>query len=449
MIAWSVQVLSRPLALGLVICGLSAACAQAQAQAQDASAKPGWRPTFTASVPSDRMKAAYPKGATQTGKAALDCVAGAGGRLLDCKVALEDPPGQGFGAAALSVVSYERIKPTDDSGASVVGRPLRTYLQFFAPGDANPDWVRKPTNQDIANVFPRKALKDGVEGKAVIGCEVTVEGFMQNCKVLSETPKDYDFGAAGLQIMPQLRMTPMMRGGKPVAGGAVQIPINWATPDQGSHFNSTPVVLDPPWIRVPTQSAVDAAWPKAAAGTPSGQAALRCFLGKTGQLRSCEVISETPRGKGFGRAAQDLSKLFQVSVAPDDKGLRDYRVDIPFRFRDPSLPVTRKLTKPRWIATLTPEGMALIYPEAALKAKVMSGKASATCIVTAEGTLSACEAAGEVPAGLDFGAAAIKAASAMRMNPWTKEGDSLDGLKVTVPFQFSFADDAPAGPATP
>jgi TonB family protein len=241
----------------------------------------------------------------------------------------------------------------------------------------------------------------------------------------------------------------MIRGGKATPGGEVSIPIIWSEPASMSTLASTPVVLDPPWMRVPTQAEVNAAWPKGATGVQSGQAALRCVLTRTGQLRSCDVISEAPRGKGFGRAALDLSKRFQVNVAPDDKGLRDYRVDLPFRFRDPSLPDNRKLAKPRWVATLTPEGMAVIYPEAAIKAKVLSGRASATCIVTAEGKLGACQAVGESPAGLDFGAAAIQAASVMRMNPWTKEGDTLDGLAITVPFQFSFADDAPAAPAKP
>ena len=437
--------LSRPLVLGLLIAGLSAS----SALAEDDDAQTGWRPQFTASVPADKMKAAFPKGATESGQAALDCVAATGGKLVDCKVAKEEPAGQGFGAAALSVVGYERIKPKDSDGASVVGRPVRTHFSFLAPGDANPNWLRKPTAQDIANVFPKKALADGVGGRAVIGCDVTVEGFLQNCKVLSESPKDYAFGAAGLQITPQLRMTPMMRGGKPVPGGTVNIPINWGAPNPGSDFNSTPVVLDPPWTRVPTQAELNAAWPKSAAGASHAQVALRCVLIRTGQQRSCNVISEEPRGKGFGRAAQDLSKLFQVNVDPTDKKLRDYKVDVPFRFRDPAQPDNRRLTKPHWTAMLTAEGMAAIYPEAAIKAKVMSGQGAATCVVTAEGRLANCEAARENPAGFDFGAAAVKAASAMRMNPWTKEGDTLDGLKLTVPFQFSFTDDMPAESAKP
>lgn len=437
--------LSRPLILGLLVAGLSCS----SALADDDDARTGWRPVFVQHVPGAKMKAAFPKTATTSGKAILGCVAAKDGKLIDCKILKEDPAGQGFGEAALSVVGYERIKTEDETGASVEGRRVATRFEFLAPGDSNPDWIRKPNGRELASVFPKKALEKGVEGRATIKCQVTVEGFLEACKVLFEAPAGMDFGAAGLQLAPQFRMSPKIRGGKPVPGGEVTIPINWGAASPGATFNTTPVVLDPPWSRAPSQAEVNAAWPKGAAGLTSGQAALRCVLSKNGRLRACNIISEEPRGKGFGRAAQGLAAIFQVNVDPNEKGFNDYKVDLPFRFRDPGLPDNRKLTKPHWVSTLTAEGMAVIYPEAAVKAKVMSGQATATCVVTAEGRLANCEAARENPAGLDFGAAAIKAAALMRMNPWTREGDTLDGLKVTVPFQFSFTDDMSAEPAKP
>lgn len=444
--------MSRKLKLlpALLAAGLSLAFVQgAWADDEDDPASAGaWKPRFVVHVPADKMKAAFPKGAPVTGSAALDCVAAEGGRLVGCKVAKEEPAGQGFGQAALSVVGFERIKPTDETGAAVAGRPVRTSFEFLAPGDANPNWLRKPTGRDIANVFPKKAIEDGVAGKATIGCQVTTEGFLQNCKVLSESPKDYNFGAAGLQLTPQLRMTPKIRGGRAVPGGSVSIPINWEAPNRSAMMNSTTIVLDPPWTRVPTHAEVNAAWPKEAAGLASGQAALRCGLDRTGRLRSCEVISESPRGKGFGKAAQSLSKAFGITFAPEEaKAVKDLKIDVPIRFRDPATPDARKLTKPRWIRTLTPEGMAAVYPEAAVKAGVRTGEAAATCTVTATGELTNCQAAREKPAGLDFGAAAVKAAAVMRMNPWTKEGDTVEGLVITLPITFTLEDDTPAAPA--
>lgn len=410
------------------------------------NAAPGWKPTWTAWAPRDKVRAAFPKGATESGRAALDCVIAPDGKLVDCRIARETPAGQGFGQAALDLVKYERVKTKDENGASTVGRTARTWFSLLAPGDAEPNWVRRPTPGDLAAVFPVKAMEAGRGGRATIGCKVTVEGFLDACKVRSEEPAGLNFGAAALQLAPQLRMTPRIRGGKPVAGGEVNIPIVWSGAPSVSNMGSS-VILDPPWDRAPTQAEINAAWPKEAAGLPSGQAALRCELDTSGQLRACQVISESPRNKGFGRAAKTLSKSFRVVLDPNDvKAARKYVVDVPFRFRDPAAPDARKLTKPRWIRGLSAEGMAEVYPEAAVKAGVKAGQGAITCTVTAAGELSACQAVREAPAGLDFGAAAIKAATAMRMNPWTKEGDTVDGLVITLPITFTLEDDAPATP---
>jgi len=448
-LGWGIFVRLRSLLLGLLIGGLS--LSSAHAQDEDEGSQKGWRPQFTASVPPDKMKAAFPKGATMSGRAMLGCAATRDGKLVDCKVLKEDPVGQGFGEAALSVVGYERIKTKDETGASVEGRPVRTSFHFMAPGDANPTWVRRPTGQDLANVFPAKAIDKGVGGRATIHCQVTVEGFLQNCKVVSEAPEGMGFGAAALQLTPQLLMKPMIRGGKAVPGGAATIPIIWEAPKANRGITlSTPVVLDPPWSQVPTQAEIKAAWPAEAQDLDSGQAALRCNLNGSGLLSHCDVISENPRNKGFGKAAKTLSKSFRVSADPaDSRAIKKYTVDVPFRFRNPAKPDARKLTNPRWIRTLTAEGMAGVFPEAAVKAGVKSGKGAATCTVAANGELTACQTAREAPAGLDFGAAAVQAVSLMRMNPWTKEGDTVEGLTVTIPVTFSLEDDTADRAAKP
>ncbi len=443
--------LSRLFLPALLAAGLCVSAAHAQVNDEDEADSPvkGWRPQFVQRVPADKMKAAFPKGATQTGKALLGCVAAADGKLTDCKVLRELPAGQGFGAAALSVVGYERIKPKDDAGASVAGRPVRSGFEFLAPGDANPDWVKKPDGRDLANVLPAKAAREGVSGKATIRCRTTVEGFLEACKVLNESPEGYAFGAAALQLTPQFRMSPKIRGGKAVPGDDVTIPVIWKMMGATNQSLGNSLAIDPPWTRAPSEAEVTAAWPKAAGGLPSGQAVLRCEISREGLLKSCDVLSEQPTGRGFGRAARDLTKAFQISVTPDDAAkLRTMSVDVPFRFRNPAEPDTRKLTRPHWVATLSPAGMASIYPDAAVKAGVKEGRAAASCTVTAEGRLAECQAAREAPTGLDFAAAALKAAEVMRMNPWTKEGDPVEGLRITIPFDFTWDEsEASAKPA--
>jgi len=433
----------RSWAFSLLAAGIATtAAAQTHDDVPDGT-PPGWRAQFVAGPKPDDIKAAYPKAAHDqkiSGDATLACVAGADGRLNDCVIFKEDPVGHGFGAAALLLVGKERIKTRDASGVSVAGRPVKTDFSFLAPGDSNPEWVKKPSSGALAGVFPSAAVKAAKDGRATIGCLVTIEGFLEACKVQSEDPPGLGFGPAALQLVPQFRMSPKVRGGRAVSGGKVTVPIIWEGLARGG-FRSTgqSLVLDPPWALAPSAMQVAAAWPSEAGDTISGQAALRCQLDKLGAPRGCEVISENPKGQGFGKAARTLSKSFLIAFPADKaKDLDDYKIDIPFRFRNPATPDARKLTKPRWIRTLNPQGVADIYPAAAIKAGVKTGLGVVSCRVSATGELTDCQAAREEPANLEFAAAAMKAASLMRMNPWTAEGDPVDGLRITLPIKFEW-----------
>ncbi|HZZ35832.1 MAG TPA: hypothetical protein VFE03_08910, partial [Caulobacteraceae bacterium] len=52
--------------------------------------------------------------------------------------------------------------------------------------DRDADWIRRPSADDIAAVWPAKALKQGYGGKAVISCVVTVQGTLRDCRVAEE-----------------------------------------------------------------------------------------------------------------------------------------------------------------------------------------------------------------------------------------------------------------------
>jgi hypothetical protein len=71
-----------------------------------------------------------------------------------------------------------------------------------------------------------------------------------------------------------------------------------------------------------------------------------------------------------------------------------------------------------------------------------------SCVVLATGELGDCQALREEPAGLEFAAAAIKAAAVMRMNPWSTEGDALEGLRINLPIRFAWEGELPVAPAT-
>ncbi|WBO21601.1 hypothetical protein [Sphingomonas abietis] len=62
------------------------------------------------------------------------------------------------------------------------------------------DWIRKPTEAEIAKVDPFRARLDHVSGFVMLSCLIDDHARAKRCHVLSETPRDYGFGAAALSL---------------------------------------------------------------------------------------------------------------------------------------------------------------------------------------------------------------------------------------------------------
>jgi TonB family protein len=78
----------------------------------------------------------YPKGALAkrlNGNATITCLVNAGGLLIDCSVVSEEPAGEGFGAAAVSMAAKFKMRPLTRDGAPVEGGTVRIPLRFQLP----------------------------------------------------------------------------------------------------------------------------------------------------------------------------------------------------------------------------------------------------------------------------------------------------------------------------
>ncbi len=75
-------------------------------------------------------------------------------------------------------------------------------------GRYKPDWLEKPTVDDMEWAYPAHAQRKEIDGKAVITCKVGYDGLLRDCRVVSEAPAGEDFGVAALALSQKFRMIP-------------------------------------------------------------------------------------------------------------------------------------------------------------------------------------------------------------------------------------------------
>jgi len=188
-------------------------------------------------LPNGEDMARYrPEDARESGRAVIECAVSDRGLLQSCQV-LEETPGQHYGDAALKVASRFRMGPTDRGGLPTAGRKVRIPLTWTLtpPTDSasliqSPRWLRRPSGEDIARLYPRVAVANELSGKATMVCRILANGRLADCNVVEEAPAGAGFGQAAVRLAPYFQMTTTTADGKSVEGGTVRIPLVWRLP---------------------------------------------------------------------------------------------------------------------------------------------------------------------------------------------------------------------------
>ena len=66
---------------------------------------------------------------------------------------------------------------------------------------ANPSWRSRPSGDQMSAVYPAHAAQQRIGGRAMINCVANVNGLLEACQVVSESPTGEGFGAAALLLM--------------------------------------------------------------------------------------------------------------------------------------------------------------------------------------------------------------------------------------------------------
>ena len=124
----------------------------------------------------------------------------------------------------------------------------------------------------------------------------------------------------------------------PVGEGPINMDPDPVPDTTGTATEPTPptpaAIRNPQWVRQPSAAQMERAYPRGAAAEGlSGRATLSCRVTGSGEVSACSIISETPEGEGFGRAAMSLSRYFRLSPRTvDGQAVEGARVTIPLTF---------------------------------------------------------------------------------------------------------------------
>jgi TonB family protein len=315
---------------------------------------------------------------------------------------------------------------------------------------SNPDWLHKPTGDELLAVWPLKAAQAGLGGKAMIKCIVTTTGLLRNCTVLSETPPGEGFGTAAVVLARTLLMKPAMTATGPVEG-EVSVPINFHKPSKelhdfliGGENKSVTILAAPVWAKAPTVAEILAELGKKVGDRfADGQVVMQCSVDKaTGRLSSCLVATYSTGMTQFRGAARSLTSKFQIAPETLANIKNNVNVSLAFSFPDMTSAVwsARYLNRTAWTRVPQLDGGQKTFPDEAAKAGLKTGSATVDCVVGADGGLTKCAIASESTPGVGFGPVAVQIAQTFATNPWTDEGLPAEGAHVKLPIKMVDAD---------
>lgn len=190
-------------------------------------------------------------------------------------------------------------------------------------------------------------------------------------------------------------------------------------------------VLDPQWESRPTFAEYAKAYPKAGQGIDTlPLVVLRCRAAIDGAMTDCNVVSQTPAGRGFGAAALELAPLYRTRGLQEGTPV-EFRVDFGASLLPPAI------EQPQWAQVPSAEEMTAKAPargEARRAARV-----TLRCWSNAEGALQRCSVRSETPRDSGFGEAALALAPLYKLKTPQDDNIPLNGRRVTFNVDFAAA----------
>lgn len=321
-------------------------------------------------------------------------------------------------------------------GIIVLAATLCASGTVFAAEPVTPqpaDWAVRPGLPVWRAAYPPEAVKNGVEGRVELTCHVSSAGWLRDCVVDREEPVGHGFGAAMIGVAQQNRLKPAFVRKH---GADVKVPY------LGGFGPADLLDSAPDWVKRPTASQLNAAWPvKAMQAGIGGLAIIGCKVTISGALEQCIVIQEKPADVGFGAAALLLAPAFQMKPAMKDGKPVASKVSVPISFNNPNgsvrsnpMPAIRVLTKPPFDRAPSYADVVGAWPAGGPESAA-DGKAAMRCRLRVTGLIDDCDFTFVSSPRFERPARELAKKFHVTVGPEITSKD-ISGVYVAVPIQF-------------
>ncbi len=106
-----------------------------------------------------------------------------------------------------------------------IGPPVSTAPQTNPPMVIAAQVMSRPSAEILDRFYPRRARERGVRGQATVRCLVSIDGKLEQCRVVQESPPEYGFGAAALRYAEFVEAAPQTVDGVAIDGGEISMSI--------------------------------------------------------------------------------------------------------------------------------------------------------------------------------------------------------------------------------
>jgi TonB family protein len=182
----------------------------------------------------------------------------------------------------------------------------------------------------LTGQYPEAALEQGLGGTVGLECTVLEDG-AADCAIMSEMPGGMGFGDAAIAMSREWRLQVEEDNDLSAPGTQLRRAV-FFEPGPTPSIRSTPGRVELPWERRPSALEFTDYLPSRVFDRRiNGEAVVDCIVNAEREL-DCQVVSESPSGEGFGRAALQFAGRYRIAPQmPTGESTIGGRVRIPIR----------------------------------------------------------------------------------------------------------------------